>query len=198
MKGFWKRLRGFAPVAALLWAGFWGLVTWNVITDNTGAGAVIGAVLSAVAALLPAAMLYFQRRSRRVSEPVPPLKVPKSLRPSYRRLLSAYDQARTHVAAGLIDADVLRGIDGRVAELLDLVSADVSNQVLGGQPSVQLLSQLEQLTALLVGLTDAAIDRRTAALDSDNRAAAALREALGRMRAEEQGYRELGELDEKQ
>jgi hypothetical protein len=32
-------------------------------------------------------------------------------------------------------------------------------------------------------------------LDSDTQAATALREALGRMRAEEQGFRELGELE---
>jgi hypothetical protein len=49
---------------------------------------------------------------------------------------------------------------------------------------------------LALGLTDAALDRRAAALDSDDQAAAALRKALERIRAEERGYRELGELGE--
>ena len=32
-----ERLFGFAAVASIVWAGFWGLVTWNVFTDNAGA-----------------------------------------------------------------------------------------------------------------------------------------------------------------
>lgn len=76
------------------------------------------------------------------------------------------------------------------------MSADATNQELGGHPSARLREQVDELTDLLVGLVDAAVDRRTAALDSDDQAAVALREALGRMRAEERGYRELGELDD--
>jgi hypothetical protein len=100
------------------------------------------------------------------------------------------------VADGIVDDGVLAGIEERILEVVRLLSADANNQELGGRPSGRLREQVDELTDLLVGLVDAAVDRRTAALDSDNQAALALREALGRMRAEERGYRELGELDE--
>lgn len=109
--------------------------------------------------------------------------------------MGAYEQARHLVAEGVIEQRVLAGVAERIEEVIGLLSADVSNEELGGRPSARLREQVEELTQLLVGLTDAALDRRTAALDSDNQAAAALREALGRMRAEEQGFRELGELE---
>ena len=126
----------------------------------------------------------------------PPIKVPAEVRPGYRRLMTAYEQARGLVAAGIIDESALHGIEERIAEVIRLLSADVTNQELGGRPSARLRAQVDELTDLLVGLADAALDRRTAALDSDNQAAAALREALARMRAEERGYREIGELDD--
>lgn len=202
-KSIRERLFGFLAVASVLWAGFWGLVTWNVFTDNTGAGAVIGGIASALAALLPVAVLYLLRRP---SSPEQPLteqprtenasKIPAEVRPGYRRLITAYDQAQGLVADGIIDKSVLAGIEERILEVAQLLSADASNQELGGRPSDRLRDQVDELTELLVGLVDAAVDRRTAALDSDNQAALALREALGRMRAEERGYRELGELDD--
>jgi hypothetical protein len=171
------------------------LVSWNVFTDSVGPGAVIGGLASVVAALLPAAMLIMQRRSSSPEEsPLKP-EIPDEMRPSYHRLLGAYEQARTLVADGLIETNVFRGVGERIEEVVGLLSADVSNQELGGRPSARLREEVDELTELLVGLADAALDRRTAALDSDNQAAAALREALGRMRAEEQGFRELGELD---
>jgi hypothetical protein len=180
-----------------------GLVTWNVFTDNTGAGAVIGGIASALAALLPAAMLYLMRRhpgpeQSLAEQPQPkiPAEIPAELRPSYRRLIAAYEQATGLVADGIIDESVLAGIEERILEVVRLLSADANNQELGGRPSARLREQVDELTDLLVGLVDAAVDRRTAALDSDNQAALALREALGRMRAEERGYRELGELDD--
>jgi hypothetical protein len=192
------RLVGFAAVASALWAGFWGLVTWNILTDNIGAGAVIGAIASAIAALLPAAMLYLRRRPSKLEQTSraerAPIKVPAEVRPGYRRLMTAYEQASGLVAAGIIDESALHGIEERIAEVIRLLSADVTNQELGGRPSARLRAQVDELTDLLVGLADAALDRRTAALDSDNQAAAALREALARMRAEERGYREIGEL----
>lgn len=196
--GIRGRLVGFAAVASALWAGFWGLVTWNIFTDNIGAGAVIGGVASLAAALLPAAMLYLLRRYPKAQEPriELPAKVPAEIRPSYRRLMTAYEQARGLVAHEIIDGNVLRGVEERILEVIRLLSADVSNQELGGRPSARLRGQVEELTNLLVGLADAALDRRTAALDSDDQAATALRESLGRMRAEEQGYRELGELED--
>ena len=193
------RLVGFAAVASALWAGFWGLVSWNVFTDNVGAGAVIGGIASVVAALLPAAMLYMRRTPSKTAlpqaEPSRP-NLPSELRPSYRRLMTAYQQAGSLVADGLIDEGVLQGVEERIHEVIRLLSADVTNQELGGRPSARLREEVDELTDLLVGLTDAALDRRTAALDSDDQAAAALREALGRMRAEERGYREIGELDD--
>jgi len=198
-----ERLFGFVAVASVLWAGFWGLVTWNVFTDNTGAGAVIGGIASILAALLPAAMLYLMRRhpgpeQSLAEQPQPkiPAEIPAELRPSYRRLIAAYEQATSLVADGIIDESVLAGIEERILEVVRLLSADANNQELGGRPSARLREQVDELTDLLVGLVDAAVDRRTAALDSDNQAALALREALGRMRAEERGYRELGELDD--
>jgi hypothetical protein len=179
------------------------LVTWNVFTDNTGAGAVIGGIASAMAALLPAVMLYLMRRpsgpEHPLAEPPPmktPTEIPAELRPSYRRLIAAYEQARSRVADGIIDEGVLTGIEERILEVVRLLSADVTNQELGGRPSARLREQVNELTDLLVGLVDAALDRSSAALDSNNQAALALREALGRMRAEERGYRELGELDD--
>ena len=184
-----------AAGASALWAGFWGLVSWNVFTDNVGPGAVIGGLASVVAALLPAAILIMQRRSSSPEESPSKLEIPDEMRPSYRRLLGAYEQARTLVADGVIETNLFRGVGERIEEVIGLLSADVSNQELGGRPSVRLREEVDELTELLVGLTDAALDRRTAALDSDNQAAAALREALGRMRAEEEGFRELGELD---
>ena len=197
------KLVGLAAASSVLWAGFWGLVTWNVFTDNTGAGAVIGGIASAIAALLPAAMLYFRRRPSGVEQPETeePLnnvlaKIPAEVRPGFRRLITAYEQAQIMVSDGIIDNAVLTGIEERILEAVRLLSADVTNEELGGRPSSRLRDQVDELTNLLVGLVDAAVDRRTAALDSDNQAALALREALGRMRAEERGYRELGELDE--
>lgn len=179
------------------------MVAWNVLTDNTGAGAVIGGIASAVAALLPAAILYLLRRSSTAEQPkaeqpqtVISAEIPAGLRPTYRRLIAANEQAKSLVADGVIDDSVLAGIDQRIIEVVRLLSADASNQELGGLPSARLRDQVDELTDLLVGLVDAAVDRRTAALDSDNQAALALREALGRMRAEERGYRELGELDD--
>ena len=199
-----ERLFGFLAVASVVWAGFWGLVTWNVFTDNTGAGAVIGGIASAIAALLPAAMLYFRRRPSGVEQPETeePLnnvlaKIPAEVRPGFRRLITAYEQAQIMVSDGIIDNAVLTGIEERILEAVRLLSADVTNEELGGRPSSRLRDQVDELTNLLVGLVDAAVDRRTAALDSDNQAALALREALGRMRAEERGYRELGELDDR-
>ena len=199
-----ERLFGLVAVASVAWAGFWGLVTWNVFTDNTGAGAVIGGIASAMAALLPAAILYLLRTRSSPEEPQieqtrieqTRTEIPAEVRPSYRRLLAAYEQARGMVADGMIDSSVLTGIEERIIEVARLLSADVTNQELGGRRSGRLRDQVDELTDLLVGLVDAAVDRRTAALDSDNQAALALREALGRMRAEERGYRELGELDE--
>ena len=193
------RLVGIAAVASALWAGFWGLVSWNVFTDNIGAGAVIGGVASIVAAVLPAAMLYIRRTPS--NTPLPqagptPRNLPSKLRASYRRLMKAYEQASSLAADGLIDHSVLRGVAERIHEVIRLSTADVTNQELGGRPSPRLRGELDELTDLLVGLTDAALDRCTAALDSNDQAAAALREALERMRAEERGYRELGELDE--
>jgi hypothetical protein len=182
-------------VVATAWAGFWGLVTWNVITDNTGAAAIVGGLATAVAALLPAAMLVLQRRRKPALQPS--FKPPVAVRPSYRRLVAAHQQAEALVAEGVIAAGVLRGVDQRIEALMHLMAADVSNQRLGGRSSKDLRAQIDELTSLLVGLVDAALDRQTAALDSDNQAAASLREALGRMRAEEQGYRELGELDDR-
>jgi hypothetical protein len=197
------RLFGFLAVGSVLWASFWGLVTWNVFTDNTGAGAVIGGIASAIAALLPVAMLYLLRTRSSAEAPreEQPLtnflaEIPAQLRPSFRRLITAYEQAQSLVGDGIIDSNVLTGIDERILEVVRLLSADASNQELGGRPSARLRDQVDELTDLLVGLVDAAVDRRTAALDSDNQAALALREALGRMRAEERGYRELGELDD--
>jgi hypothetical protein len=193
------RLFGFVATASVLWAGFWGLVTWNVFTENIGAGAVIGGVASAMAALLPAAILYLMRRTSTAEDPKaeqPRIEIPAELRSSYRRLIAANEQAKSLVADGVIDESVLAGIDERIVEVIHLLSADATNQELGGRPSTRLRDQVDELTELLVGLVDAAVDRRTAALDSDNQAALALREALGRMRAEERGYRELGELDE--
>ena len=170
------------------------------MTDNVGPGAVIGAIATAIAALLPAAMLYLRRRPSKLEQPSKaeraPIKVPAEVRPGYRRLTTAYEQAKGLVADGIIDASVLDGIEERIVEVVRLLSADVTNQELGGRPSARLRGQVDELTDLLVGLADAALDRQTAALDSDNQAAAALREALGRMRAEERGYREIGELDE--
>jgi len=202
-KSIRERLVGFAAVASVLWAGFWGLVTWNVFTNNIGAGAVIGGIASAIAALLPAAMLYFRRRHSALEPPGAeqprtkiPAELPAEVRPSYRRLITAYEQARSLVADGTIDDGVLAGIEERILEVVRLLSADVNNQELGGRPSARLREQVNELTDLLVGLVDAALDRSSAALDSDNQAALALREALGRMRAEERGYRELGELDD--
>ena len=189
------RLYGLASGAAALWAAFWGLVSWNVFTDNVGPGAVIGGLASVVAALLPAAMLVIGKRSAPNEQLPSQPEIPDNLRPPYRRLLEAFEQTRNLVAEGLIEERVLRGVAERIEEVVVLLSADVSNQELGGQPSARLREQLDELTELLVGLTDATLDRRTAALDSDNQAAAALREALGRMRAEEQGFRELGELE---
>ena len=199
-----ERLFGFVAVASVAWAGFWGLVTWNVFTDNTGAGAVIGGVASAMAALLPAAILYLMRRSSKADQlgaeqpkaEQPRTEIPAELRPSYRRLIAANEQAKGLVADGVLDDRVLAGIDQRIVEVIRLLSADATNQELGGHPSARLREQVDELTDLLVGLVDAAVDRRTAALDSDDQAALALREALGRMRAEERGYRELGELDD--
>ncbi|MGH8958446.1 MAG: hypothetical protein ACRDVK_07195 [Acidimicrobiia bacterium] len=189
-----RRFYGLAAGAAALWAGFWGLVSWNVFVDNTGPGAIVGGLASVVAALLPAAMIVMQRRTSSAEQPRP-LEIPDALRPSYRRLLEAYDQVRNLVADGVIEEGVLRGVPERIEEVIGLLSADVSNQELGGRPSARLREQVDELIDLLVGLTDAALDRRTAALDSRNDAAAALREALGRMRAEEKGFRELGELE---
>jgi uncharacterized membrane protein len=192
------RLFGFAVLASAVWAGFWGLVTWNVFTDNVGAGAVIGGLASAVAALLPAAMLYLRRKPSKgePSKVEPKRKLPAELRPSYRRLMTAYEQARSLVTDHVIDDGILEGVEERIQEVIRLLAADVTNEELGGRPSAQLREEVDELTELLVGLADAALDRRTAALGSDDQAAAALREALGRMRAEEQGYRELGELDD--
>ncbi|HUP14442.1 MAG TPA: hypothetical protein VM848_00040 [Acidimicrobiia bacterium] len=175
------------------------MVTWNVFTDNTGAGAVIGGIASAMAALLPAAILYLMRRPSTAEQPKaeqPRPEIPAELRPSYRRLIAANEQAKGLVADGVIDDRALAGIDQRIVEVIHLLAADATNQELGGRPSARLREQVDELTDLLVGLVDAAVDRRTAALDSDNQAALALREALGRMRAEERGYRELGELDD--
>ena len=190
-----SRLLGLAALGSALWAGFCGLVAWNIFTTDTGAGAVIGGLISLAAAVLPAAVLYFRRKVAVVELPKP--EMPKAMRPTYRRLMSAYEQAQMLVVEGVLNEGVLRGIDERIAEILHLLSADVSNEALGGQRSTRLRSQVEELTDLLVGLTDAAVDRRTAALESDNRAAASLREALERMRAEEQGYREIEELGER-
>ncbi|HJR87425.1 MAG TPA: hypothetical protein VJ930_07200 [Acidimicrobiia bacterium] len=185
-----------AASASVLWAAFWGLVSWNVFTDNVGPGAVIGGLASVVAAILPGAMLVLQKRaSSAPQELAPKLEIPDALRPAYRRLLGAHEQARNLVAEGVIEQRVLRGVAERIEEVIGLLSADVSNEELGGRPSARLREEVEELTELLVGLADAALDRRTAALDSDNQAAAALREALGRMRAEEQGFRELGRLE---
>jgi uncharacterized membrane protein len=197
-KSIGGRLIGFGVVASALWAGFWGLVAWNVFTDNIGAGAVIGGIASAIAALLPAAMLYMRRRPSTPERPQtkPEIKLPAVVRPSYRRLMTAHEQAKNLVAEGIIDESVLEGIEERIDEVIRLLSADITNQELGGHPSAPLRDQVDELTDLLVGLVDAALDRRTAALDSDDQAAAALREALGRMRAEERGYREIGELDD--
>lgn len=190
------RLYGLAAGASALWAAFWGLVSWNVFTDNVGPGAIIGGLASLVAAILPGAMLVMQKRASSATQDLPPkLDIPGALRPSYRRLLGAYGQAQKLVAEGVIEPRVLQGVAGRIEEVIGLLSADVSNEELGGRPSARLREQVEELTDLLVGLTDAALDRRTAALDSDTQAATALREALGRMRAEEQGFRELGELE---
>jgi hypothetical protein len=189
-------LYGLAAGASALWAAFWGVVSWNVFTDNVGPGAIIGGLASVVAAILPGAMLVMQKRGSSATQELPPkLDIPGAFRPSYRRLLGAYEQARTLVTEGVIEERVLRGVAERIEELIGLLSADVSNEELGGRPSARLREQVEELTDLLVGLTDAALDRRTAALDSDTQAATALREALGRMRAEEQGFRELGELE---
>ncbi len=190
------RWYGLAAGASALWATFWGLVSWNVFTDNVGPGAIIGGLASVVAAVLPGAMLVLQTRASSAPEELPPKpEIPDALRPAYRRLVGAYEQARHLVAEGVIEQRVLAGVAERIEEVIGLLSADVSNEELGGRPSARLREQVEELTQLLVGLTDAALDRRTAALDSDNQAAAALREALGRMRAEEQGFRELGELE---
>ena len=152
-----------------------------------------------VAALLPATMLYMRRtRSKTAPSQAEPTRpnLPSELRPGYRRLMTAYEQARSLIPEGLIDESALQGVEERIHEVTRLLSADVTNQELGGRPSARLREELDGLTDLLVGLTDAALDRRTAALDSDDQAATALREALGRMRAEERGYRELGELDD--
>ena len=202
-KSIWERLVGVAALGSVLWGGFWGLVTWNVFTNNTGAGAVIGGIASAIAALLPAAMLYFRRRPAAVEQPEAEqprtqvlAEIPAEVRPGFRRLITAYEQAQSLVTDGIVDNGVLTGIEERILEVVRLLSADVNNQELGGHPSARLREQVNELTDLLVGLVDAALDRSSAALDSDNQAALALREALGRMRAEERGYRELGELDD--
>ena len=143
-------------------------------------------------------MLYLRRRPSIREQPRTKreIKVPAAIRPSHRRLMTAHEQAKNLVAEGVIDEIVLEGIEERIAEVIRLLSADITNQELGGHPSARLRDQVDELTDLLVGLVDAALDRRTAALDSDNQAATALREALGRMRAEERGYREIGELDD--
>ena len=110
--------------------------------------------------------------------------------------MTAYEQVKSLVAEEIIDESVLQEIEERINEVIRLLSADITNEELGGSPSARMRGQVDELTDLLVGLADAALDRRTAALDSDNQAAAALREALGRMRAEERGHREIGELDD--
>lgn len=179
-------------MASVAWAGFWGLVTWNVISDNSGATAVIGGLATVVAALLPAAMLFIYRN--REPRPESLVKPPAAVRPNFRRLLAAYQQAQALVNEKIIEASVLRGVHERIESLTSLMAADANNQRLGGQVSRDLRAQIDELTDLLVGLVDAALDRQTAALDADNQAAASLREALGRMRAEEQGYREVGGL----
>ena len=186
-----ERLLTLAPGLAATWAAFWGLVTWNVITESAGAGAVIGSIFTIVAAGLPAAMLFL-RRNRAVARE--PASEPAPFLPEQRRLVDAFDQVKGLVEAGVIEANVLRGLDDRIEELGRLLAADASNQSLGGQASERLEQQAVQLTDLLVGLADAALDRR-AALDGDDVAATSLREALAQMRAEEQGFRELEEID---
>ncbi|MBA3362689.1 MAG: hypothetical protein H0T94_14730 [Acidimicrobiia bacterium] len=193
-KGLRGRLLTLATGLAVAWAGFWGLVTWNVFANNTGSGDVIGGAATAVAALLPAYIIYLRRKPADVEAPLADL--PLTVRPEYRRLQTAHDQVTSLVTQGLIDENVMSGVDDRIKELIRLHDADVSNQELGGQPSRRLREQVDQLTDLLVGLADAALDRRSAALDSDDQAASSLREALGRMRAEERGYRELDELED--
>jgi hypothetical protein len=182
-----------APAAAVAWAAFWGLVTYNVFAEGSGPGVVLGGIFTVLAGLLPGLMMVMKRRDRARSI-APSTNYAKV--PGYRRLIKAYDQAEGLVAAGIIDAKVLRGVPDRIDELMRLVSADISNEKLGGRPSPQLRSQVDQLTSLIVGLTDAALDRRTAALDGHDEAAAALREALAQIRAETQGYQELKELED--
>ncbi|MGI8517123.1 MAG: hypothetical protein ACR2ME_02090 [Acidimicrobiia bacterium] len=193
-RGIRGRLLTLSTGLAVAWAGFWGLVTWNVFANNTGAGEVIGGAATAVAALLPAYIIYLRRKS--ADSEAQPVASPLTVRPEYQRLQAAHDQVTSLVTDGLIEGKVLSGVDDRIKELIRLHDADVSNQELGGSPSQLLREQVDQLTDLLVGLADAALDRRSAALDSDDQAAASLREALGQMRAEERGYRELDELED--
>jgi len=187
-------LRGLAPPLAIMWAGFWGLVTWNILADF-GPGAVVGSILSGIAGLLPMAMLLARKRSA-PSPPVLSIKPPKSVRSSYRRLLAAHEQISSLADAGIIEPAALGGLDERIDRLARLLTADASNEELGGQPSRQLRSQVDELAELLVRLSDAALDRQSAALESDDRSAVDLRESLQRMRAEERAFRELGELDD--
>lgn len=193
-RSFGERFLSLAPGLAATWAAFWSLVTWNVITESAGAGAVIGSIFSIVAAGLPAAMLYLRRQRTATEEQIAE---PTSVPPAQLRLLAAFEQVEGLVTAGVIEASVLRGLDERIEELGRLLAADVSNQALGGQASGRLEEQAAQLTDLLVGLADAALDRRSAALDTDDLAATSLREALAQMRAEEQGFRELEEIDDR-
>jgi hypothetical protein len=189
------RLFGVGVALAVIWAGFWGLATWEVFASSSGAGAVIGGGATAVAALLPAAFLLARRR--RTESPSPKAKhpLPKQVRSSHDRLVKAYDDACRMAEAGVIETSSLRGVGSRIDELGRLLSADVHNQTMGGQSSNRLREQVEELTDLLVGLVDAAVDRRTAALDNEKSSATALREALERMRAEEGGHREVLETD---
>lgn len=192
-----ERLRGLVPPLAFLWAGFWGLVTWNVLSVP-GPGAIIGAVFSAIAGLLPAAMLIARKQPRAAAPPpAAELNMPKSVRPHYRRLVAAYEQLESLVADGVIERASLRGVEERIRRLARLLAADASNQELGGQASTELRAQVDELTGLLVRLADVALDRQSAALGDDDRTVAALREALQRMRSEEKAFRELGELEDR-
>lgn len=117
--------------------------------------------------------------------------LPNPTRAAWRRLQDAHDVVRALAADGhLAPGTDLRELDTHMDELLRLLEVDRRTDRLGGATSSTVRTRMGELTALLVGVADAAIEHRAVRL-GEAALPDTLTEARDTLAASTGAYREL-------
>lgn len=190
----------FAIVAGGWWAALAGTSALTVLMLVDGvAGVVVAAVLGLLAVgglVVMGRALGRRRRDRRQREEVRrrAAAVPPGLRRDWRRL----DQARALlddlVADGWVSAEAVVELDAHTDQLRALGWAEHRARQLGGRASAALRRQVGELTTLLVGLADEAVEQRAEVI-AGSVAPVTLSQARDRMVALRAARREVDGVD---